>query len=92
MAKTLQRMERDALISREPDPDDRRISRVRLTPPAWALRGDLVDAATEANTSATTGLTDRQVSDFMRTLSRIIDNLQTADEQPRRQPEVRRNQ
>jgi DNA-binding MarR family transcriptional regulator len=92
MAKTLQRMERDALISREPDPDDRRISRVRLTPHAWALRGDLVDAATEVNASATDGLTDRQVGEFMRTLSRIIDNLQAADEQPRRQPEVRRNQ
>jgi hypothetical protein len=63
------------------------------SPPTRGHYGaDLVDAATEVNTSATTGLTDRQVSDFMRTLSRIIDNLQTADEQPRRQPEVRRSQ
>jgi DNA-binding MarR family transcriptional regulator len=57
---------------------------VLLTPHAWALRGDLVDAATEVNASATKGLTDREVSEFMRTLSRIIDNLETADEQPRR--------
>jgi DNA-binding MarR family transcriptional regulator len=89
MAKTLQRMERDALISREPDPGDRRLARVRLTPHARALRGDLIDAATEVNAAATKGLTDREIREFMRTLSRIIDNLETAGEQPRRKPDRR---
>jgi DNA-binding MarR family transcriptional regulator len=84
MAKTLQRMERGSLISREPDPGDRRLARVLLTAHARALRGDLIDAATEVNAAATKGLSDRQVSEFMRTLSRIIDNLQTASEQPHR--------
>ena len=78
MAKTLQRMERDALISREPDPSDRRLARVRLTPHARALRGDLIDAATEVNAAATKGLTDREIREFMRTLSRISDILETA--------------
>jgi DNA-binding MarR family transcriptional regulator len=31
-------MERDGLVSREPDPDDRRASRVRLTPRAKRLK------------------------------------------------------
>jgi DNA-binding MarR family transcriptional regulator len=77
MAKTLQRMERDLLIRREPDPGDRRRARVLLTAHARALRSDLVDAAIEVNAAATKGLSDREVSEFMRTVARIIDNLET---------------
>ena len=77
MAKTLQRMERDLLIRREPDPGDGRRARVLLTAHARALRSDLVDAATAVNAAATKGLSDREVSEFMRTLARIIDNLET---------------
>jgi DNA-binding MarR family transcriptional regulator len=87
MAKTLQRMERDHLIRREPDPGDRRRTRVLLTAHARALRGDLVNAATEVNAAATKDLSDREVSEFMHTLARIIDNLETAGEQPRRNPD-----
>jgi hypothetical protein len=36
------------------------------------------------NAAATKGVSDREVSEFMRTLARIIDNLETAGEQPRR--------
>ena len=36
------------------------------------------------NAAATKDLSDREVSEFMRTLARIIDNLETAGEQPRR--------
>jgi DNA-binding MarR family transcriptional regulator len=80
MAKTLQRMERDLLIRREPDPGDRRRARVLLTPHARALRSDLVDAATEVNAAATKDLSHREVREFMRTLARIIDNLEIAEE------------
>jgi DNA-binding MarR family transcriptional regulator len=86
MAKTLQRMERDVLIRREPDRSDRRRTRVLLTARARALRGDLVDAATKVNAAATKGLSDHEVNEFMRTLARIIDNLETAGELPRRKP------
>ena len=76
MAKTLQRMERDALITREPDPVDRRRARVQLTAHARELRAELVDAANEVNVTATEGLNDHEVNHFMRTLLRIIDNLE----------------
>ena len=80
MAKTLQRMERDRLVRREPDPGDRRRARVLLTARARALRSDLVDAATEVNTAATKGLSHREIGEFMRTLARIIGNLEIAEE------------
>jgi DNA-binding MarR family transcriptional regulator len=86
MAKTLQRMERDLLIRREPDPGDRRRARVLLTAHARALRSDLVDAATEVNAAATKGLSHREISEFMRTLARIIDNLEIPEEHHKGSP------
>lgn len=85
MAKTLQRMERDALITRETDPSDRRRARVQLTPHARELRAELVDAASGVNAIATTGLEGDGVRQFMRTLARIIDNLENEGRPPPKQ-------
>ncbi|MGH3786363.1 MAG: MarR family winged helix-turn-helix transcriptional regulator [Pseudonocardiaceae bacterium] len=78
MAQTLQRMERDTLIRREPDPADGRRTRVVLTARARDLEGHLVAAARDVNAIATTGLSDREVSAFMHTMARITDNLEAA--------------
>lgn len=78
MANTLARMERDGLIDRVPDPDDKRRSLVMLTPRARAIEGDLVAAARAANAAAAAGLDDAAIAAFMNTLSTMIANLEGA--------------
>jgi DNA-binding MarR family transcriptional regulator len=76
MAHTLQRMERDGLIQRTPDPADRRRALITLTDRARQIETRLVDAARQVNAAATRGLTDDEVASCLRTLSRMIDNLE----------------
>lgn len=76
MASTLQRMERDELIRRAPDPHDGRRTRVLLTARSRALKRPLVAAARDVNATATAGLSEREIAAFMRTLTRMIDNLE----------------
>jgi DNA-binding MarR family transcriptional regulator len=78
MANTLQRMERDGLVRREPDPVDGHRARVLLTGRARSLEVPLTAAAREVNAVATTGLRDREVGAFMATLARVIANLEAA--------------
>ncbi|WP_051111795.1 MarR family winged helix-turn-helix transcriptional regulator [Sciscionella marina] len=75
MANTLARMQRDGLITRVPDPQDRRRSLVMLTSRARDLEPDLVAAAREVIALATQGLTDQQVETFMTTIATVIANL-----------------
>ena len=82
MTKTLVRMERDGLVSRAPDPHDRRRTLVWLTDHARALEPQLADAARSANDLATTGLEQHQVEVMMTALEQVIDNLTRADRRP----------
>ncbi len=76
MSYTLQRMERDGLVTRTPDSSgDKRQSRINLTQRAKELRGVLTSEAQAGNTLATQGLTDDEVTAFMSTMERIIRNL-----------------
>lgn len=75
MANTLARMERDGLITREPDPDDRRRSRVRLTPHARQIEPELIAAARTINAQATRGLSDEERTTFLDSLAVVIANL-----------------
>jgi len=75
MANTLARMQRDGLITRVPDPGDRRRSLVMLTTRAWDLQPDLVAAARAVNELATQGLSGGEVDTFMATMTVIIANL-----------------
>jgi DNA-binding MarR family transcriptional regulator len=78
MANTLQRMERDGLVRREPDPADGRRARVLLTGRARDLEGPLVAAAQEVNAVATAGLDEREVAALLRSVARAIANLEGA--------------
>ncbi|MDQ2706740.1 MAG: MarR family winged helix-turn-helix transcriptional regulator [Actinomycetota bacterium] len=75
MANTLNRMQRDGLISRSPDPADGRRSLVELTARGRALRPALVAAADSVNADATGGLSDVEVQNLMDLLSRVVENL-----------------
>src|SRR5437762_13988061 len=52
MANTLDRMERDGLVRREPDPGDKRRATVHLTPRALAMRTAIMDRAREVASQA----------------------------------------
>lgn len=84
MANTLQRMERDGLIARVPDPADGRRARVMLTARARRKETDLTAAAHDVNDMATSGLDESEITAFMRTLARIVANLETEGAGPDR--------
>jgi DNA-binding MarR family transcriptional regulator len=85
MANTLQRMERDGLIRREPDPADGRRARVLLTDRARDLEAPLVAAAQDVNALATKGLDQREVAALLHAVSRVVANLEAgADAEPAR--------
>jgi len=75
MAVLLDRMERDRLIQRSPNPHDKRSSLISLT--RLALRK--VPAAKEimlrGNDEALAGFTERETATLVRLLSRVIKNL-----------------
>jgi DNA-binding MarR family transcriptional regulator len=76
MANTLQRMERDGLVTREPDPEDRRQARVLLTARAQEIEAGLVGAARAVNDAATRGLSAEEVAELLRMLTHVIGNLE----------------
>lgn len=78
MANTLARMERDGLIERIPDPDDRRRSLVLLTQKARSLEQPLGAEARAVNAVATRGLDEAGVTALLGVLATIIDNLEAA--------------
>ena len=88
MTKTLIRMERDGLVSRAPDPHDRRRTLVRLTDHARTLEPQLAEAARSANELAATGLEPHETEVLMTALEQVIGNLTRADR--RRHPEQTR--
>ena len=77
MARTLARMERDGLVTRRPDTDDKRRSRVLLTRRARAMEQELEAQASEVNAVAVAGVSTKDVRTFMTVLGRIIENLDT---------------
>lgn len=83
MANTLNRMERDGLIARTADPDDRRRTRIHLTPKARDLEPVLVASAREVNSAATAGLSEGEIAAFLSTMQRLIANLERAPDDGR---------
>ena len=78
MAQTLSRMERDGLIARAADPDDRRRALVRLTARGHAVQAPAVAAAHEVNHLAGRGLSDAQTREFLAVLMQMSANLSCA--------------
>jgi MarR family transcriptional regulator for hemolysin len=76
MAQLLQRMERDGLICREPDPRDRRSSLVMLTDAAREKLPAGRQVLREGNTEMTRGLSADEVATFVGLLRRVLDNVE----------------
>lgn len=75
MAQMLARMERDGLISRHPDPDDGRSSRVTLTELAKARMPEATQTLFAGNREALAGFSEAEAEQLVALLSRLISNL-----------------
>jgi DNA-binding MarR family transcriptional regulator len=76
MANTLARMERDGLVVREPDPNDRRSNLMRLTPLGRERGAAAFAAAAGVNALALEALTPEEQPVFMEMLRRIVARLE----------------
>jgi DNA-binding MarR family transcriptional regulator len=72
MVRTIDRMVRDGLVTRSPDPNDGRATRINLTARGSALRDRLVPLAVEVNQAATAALSEREVATLRRLLAKLV--------------------
>ena len=76
MANTLNRMERDGLIERTPDPDDGRSALVKLTRLGMQRAHEALASAREVNAIALAGLKSAEREALFGMLRRIANNLE----------------
>lgn len=79
MSNTLKRMERDGLIRRKPDPNDRRAARILLTAKAKKLDKPVSDAIKAVNKAALGKLKKKDKKCLMDLMGTMIDNLSATD-------------
>ena len=73
MVRTIDRMARDGLVTREPDPADRRITRIYLTDRGRALRDVLVPRAVAVNEANLARLTKSEGQALHRLLAKLLE-------------------
>jgi DNA-binding MarR family transcriptional regulator len=73
MVRTIDRMVRDGLVTRAPDPEDRRISRIHLTDRGRALRDELVPKAAAVNEANLARLTKSEGRTLYRLLAKLLE-------------------
>jgi DNA-binding MarR family transcriptional regulator len=79
MAQMLARMERDGLIKREPDPQDKRSSLVSLTDAALARLPAGRAVLRQGNVDMTKGLSREEVDTLVSLLRRVLDNVDSLE-------------
>jgi DNA-binding MarR family transcriptional regulator len=79
MAQLLARMERDGLVQREPDPNDRRSSLVSLTKAARAKLPAGRAILLQGNREATRGMSAQDVKTLIDLLSRVLANVEAME-------------
>jgi DNA-binding MarR family transcriptional regulator len=72
MVRTLDRMVRDGLVTRVPDPKDGRVTRIHLTDRGRALRDELVPLAVEVNAATLGRLTPTEGRTLRRLLAKLV--------------------
>jgi DNA-binding MarR family transcriptional regulator len=80
MAATLNRMERDAMITRRPDPEDKRSALVSLTPLARGHVATVEGVIARINSIAMAGLAPAEQAQFLHMALRIIAALEAQDQ------------
>jgi MarR family transcriptional regulator for hemolysin len=79
MAQMLARMERDSIVRREPDPKDRRGSRVSLTKQARSRLPAGRAILRQGNVEMTNGLSAREVETLVGLLRRVLANVEAME-------------
>ncbi|KIX14875.1 MarR family winged helix-turn-helix transcriptional regulator [Dethiosulfatarculus sandiegensis] len=77
-ARALLDMEQDGLVTRKPDPEDRRKKRVYLTAKSRALHPRLLEILAWHNEVLFTGLSPAEEDQFLNMLDRLVENLKKA--------------
>ncbi len=77
MANTLDRMERDGLIRRKADTDDRRRSHVFLTPRAKDIQAQVMEAARAVSNRTVARMSAGEQDDMFRLVARMVENLKS---------------
>lgn len=75
LVRVLDRMERDGLVARVADPDDRRRKMIRPLPKAKPLWKKMVGTFQEVRTEVAADLTERQIATLKSLLDKIQANL-----------------
>jgi DNA-binding MarR family transcriptional regulator len=75
MAATLARMERDGLVTKRQDPNDRRISLYSLTAKGMDLTEQVRAAGHAVNAAAMDGLSDDEQAAYLALLGKVVANL-----------------
>jgi DNA-binding MarR family transcriptional regulator len=73
MVRTIDRMVRDGLVTRERDPRDARISRIMLTDRGRSLRDELVPKAAAVNAANLQRLTPQEGRTLRRLIAKLLD-------------------
>lgn len=81
MAATLNRMERDGLIEREKDSEDRRITHIRLSADAKAKAKDIQAIVNQVNETALSGLNRIEQRVFLDALGKVTTALTRSEDQ-----------
>lgn len=76
MVRTIDRMERDGLVRRERNPQDRRQIRIFLTEKGWDLRDTLIPEAIAGNRLALRGVSEDEQRQLLDLLRRVIGALE----------------
>ena len=69
-------MERQGFVRRLPDPDDRRVYLIALTPKGAKLRAPIMETIASIQKAASAGLTARELAEFRRVAERMQQNLE----------------
>lgn len=77
MANTLERMERDGLIKRRADTDDRRRAHVFLTARAKDIQAQVMEAARAVSNRTVARLSAGEQDDMFRLVARMVENLKS---------------
>ncbi|GAC88984.1 transcriptional regulator MarR [Gluconobacter thailandicus F149-1 = NBRC 100600] len=80
MAQMLSRMERDGLIQRTPDPNDRRSSLISLTKMALERLPAGRAVLRQGNADMTKGLTSEEIDTLVVLLRRVLANIETMEQ------------
>lgn len=83
MANTLARMERDGLIKRRPDAEDRRVRRAWLTQHGKALQDPALAVAMAQNATVLAGLSDQEQRQIVQLISKAIHTFEARKVQGR---------